>query len=422
MSLRFTTRLCLLLAMSCLVLPAFAQYRRPTPPPRTSPRAVAVLEIMPGGSAHLYPVSLMLDGKFYDASLYAAKPVPLALYSETVYEAMKSGMPVGLFTVQRASKNQNSWWGEGRWKPYAGDEEAASKQGPKSEAKSDKAGAKSGEAKKEAPADDPDRPVLKKPKAEAPAEPQVNAGAPSATPGAAEDKRAAREADEDPSRPMLRRGRPNDAGKEEPLPTSPIAGGGLPGKTPAKAAGKPSATYVAVSDAAPYDNRPYDYQAGAAQQEQLTKLASDIAIGEMRKFAAPSGRKLPPVVTLTNVGVHAYDLDYSNSPYIILSGQYLFHPAPTKGQTASVRDTVFYVTVVTRMDIDGKLNKVLAVATDSQHLDAYPQLELIDAIDVDADGRGELLFRQISDTGRSYIVYRVLPFQMTKLFEGGSGQ
>ena len=85
-------------------------------------------------------------------------------------------------------------------------------------------------------------------------------------------------------------------------------------------------------------------------------------------------------------------------------------------------DTVFYVTVVTRMDIDGKLNKVFAVATDTLHLDAYPKMELIDAIDVDGDGRGELLFRQITDTDRSYIVYRVLPYQLTKVFEGGSGQ
>ena len=421
MPLRHIVRLCLCLLLANAVSVS-AQYRRPSQPPRTSPRAVAVLEIMPTGSPHLYPVSLMLDGKFYDASLYAAKPVPLALYGDTVYEAQKSGMPVGLFTVQRAGRIENTWWGEGRWKPLAADEPAA-KTNPITGKEEGKSADKKSETKKTAEPDDPDRPVLKKPQASAPPPAPPKPSAPSAEAVEAEQRRAAKAADDDPNRPALRRGKPTDAEKEEPLPTSPIAGGGLPGKTPAKAMQKPTATYVAVSDAEPYDNRPYDYMSDDAQRAGLTKQATEVAVAELRKFAAPSGRKLPPAVTLTDVEMNAFDLDYSNSPYIILSGKYAYRVPPAKGESGiAARDADFYVTVVTRMNIDGKLDKVLAVATDSLHLDAYPQLQLIDAIDVDADGRGELLFRQIFDHGRSYIVYRVLPYQVSKVFEGGSGQ
>jgi len=43
---------------------------------------------------------------------------------------------------------------------------------------------------------------------------------------------------------------------------------------------------------------------------------------------------------------------------------------------------------------------------------------LIDAVDVDGDGRGELLFREVSDVGSAYVVYRVTPDQLWTLFEG----
>jgi len=45
-------------------------------------------------------------------------------------------------------------------------------------------------------------------------------------------------------------------------------------------------------------------------------------------------------------------------------------------------------------------------------------VELIDAVDADGDGRGELLFRQISDAGTAYVVYRVIGDQLWPLFQG----
>jgi hypothetical protein len=56
--------------------------------------------------------------------------------------------------------------------------------------------------------------------------------------------------------------------------------------------------------------------------------------------------------------------------------------------------------------------------TDTSHLDVIPQMELIDAVDVDGDGRGELLFRQVSDAGTAFVVYRVIGNQLYALFQG----
>ena len=56
--------------------------------------------------------------------------------------------------------------------------------------------------------------------------------------------------------------------------------------------------------------------------------------------------------------------------------------------------------------------------TDTSHLDVIPQMELIDAVDVDGDGRGELLFRQVSDAGTAFVVYRVIGNELYALFQG----
>jgi hypothetical protein len=45
-------------------------------------------------------------------------------------------------------------------------------------------------------------------------------------------------------------------------------------------------------------------------------------------------------------------------------------------------------------------------------------MELIDAVDADGDGRGELLFRRTSDGGSAYAIYRVTSDHLWPLFEG----
>jgi hypothetical protein len=48
---------------------------------------------------------------------------------------------------------------------------------------------------------------------------------------------------------------------------------------------------------------------------------------------------------------------------------------------------------------------------------------LIDAVDADGDGRGEFLFRAVSDTGSTWAVYRAGADQLVPLFQGTpSGQ
>ena len=112
-----------------------------------------------------------------------------------------------------------------------------------------------------------------------------------------------------------------------------------------------------------------------------------------------------------------FDLSNSNEPEAVLTAK-AHLPRRTGGKESAAPDLQYFVTLVARQDINGDFHKALANVTDTQHLDVLPRFELIDAVDADGDGRGELLFRQVSDAGTAFVVYRVIGDQLWPLFQG----
>ena len=128
-----------------------------------------------------------------------------------------------------------------------------------------------------------------------------------------------------------------------------------------------------------------------------------------------------------DVQLRVFDLGNVNEPELILTAKARMpqrSPAKETGPSAQNqnKDLQYMITLVARGDVNGDFHKALANITDTQHLDAIPRLDLIDAVDVDGDGRGELLFRQVAQAGSAFVVYRVIGDRLYSLFQGTPGQ
>ena len=424
-----------------------AQFGRPTS--SKGPRALGLLELAPNGKGHLIPITIMIDGQFYVAGAYKASPVPMALDAGIVYEAERTGNSVGLFTITGALHGpNNSWVGAGKWqlpaseqpkkpsvkqKPHTDEDEGPPKlkrpesqkpsapstppPNPPSTGGSAPAASPSGSQSK-AP-EDSNRPVLKRPESQAPA--------------AASSAPAESEPPEDPNRPRLRRGKPaameHESDEENsPAPALPPS----PAKTStAKTAVVPAVAPIqllpAISDAGGPEPRPFTYDMKPDEEQTLRKKVLALAAKELTakvagtanpaaEHPAPSAKKstrtaATPQPTFDDVQLRAFDLTSNNEPVFVLS-------AKARLPQSKSPTTDYFITLVARTDLYGELHKAFSQITDTQHLDVLPRYELIDAVDADGDGRGELLFREVSDAGKAFAVYRVIGNQLWPLFEG----
>ncbi len=276
------------------------------------------------------------------------------------------------------------------------------------------------------PEEDSDRPVLKRPAA---ATTEVASASSPAVSAPAE------EAD----RPVLKRGAPTPAE----LKKRNAAVTALESTKTPKDLHKPSASSAApsepvqlipaISDAAGPEPRPYAYSLKPDEEQKLRKKILALAADEVRAWAAqpesaaskpaaraasrPASKAKPPEPSFEDVQLHPFDLSNSNEPIVVLTAKARM---PVRPGTTS--DLQYIITLVARDDMYGDLHKVFASVTDTNHFDVLSRLELIDAVDADGDGRGELLFRQVSDSGSAFVLYRVIGDRLWPLFQGTPGQ
>jgi hypothetical protein len=221
----------------------------------------------------------------------------------------------------------------------------------------------------------------------------------------------------DPNRPILKRGKPQE---EQAVAIK----DNTPTKKPVVPPPGMSTYQVGVSDASPSEEHQYKWSWANPEEEQKMKTqAEKMALAAVADYAKRVNGPKPG--KLEDVKISAYDLSYSNSPDIILSARVLPEasksPARRGEKTADAAASVsssgreYYVTIVGREDIYAQLQKSFGVATDNKHLDAFPRMELIDAVDADGDGNGDLLFRSTNDTGSSFVIYRELGYKLDEL-------
>jgi hypothetical protein len=364
-------------------------------------RATAVLEVTtdPAGvvSTRVFPVTVLDDGNFHDASTYKSTPRPMALDNGIVYEAQKSGVPQGYVTIVNGVERNDAWRAFGKWQLIT-----AAK---KTETPAAQVNAGDG------------RPILHHGDAGAGAGTDAGAStpAPSPTPQEAQVQTSSSSSQDDSGRPILRRHTSeNPEPSASPSPT-PAASGKVP-ETRLAVIPAGTRTFVGVSDNQPSDSRSFDFIWKPGEEQQMEAKMRKLVLAQLPHENA----RLTPEDSLKNVVMRSFDLDLSNDAVLVMSaevpGSYLAPAA--KGSSGKFISR--YVTVIARVDFDGVPQKLSSSVTDSSRLDVAPRLELIDAVDVDGDGLGELLFREYSFDNASFIIYGVGRNSVTKVFEGAS--
>lgn len=463
------------------------------------PRALGLVQITDKGKAHLIPIAIMMDGKFYDAESFKATPVPMALDFGIVYEGFRAGVSQGLFTITQPGQLNHEWIAEGTWLPEGArpktdkqkytppviDEGGKDDDRPvlhrRAGGEADKDDKDKGEAKPpststtaasstptssspppataptstssgtgSAPSNTSSSTTTSTPSSTTPSSstapktsdttkaPGSATSKPSDSSAKASDSSASKSSDydqpiSDPNRPILRRGKPDPNAHHEPFvnfddPAQAATASKEAGKEAdaARAAAAASVqTVAAISDAGGPDPRPYTYDLKPAEEAIYRNKMLELAGQQLRpksqssastKLPASAGKKSSSSKTakpeFEGINLRIFDLSNSNEPVLVLSAR-----TPVPPATASSAQVPQEITLIARTNLEGELQKLFFAQTDARHLDLSPRMELVDAVDADGDGRGELLFRRTFDSASAYAIYRVTADGLWTLWE-----
>ena len=240
------------------------------------------------------------------------------------------------------------------------------------------------------------------------------------------------------NRPRLRRGKPAESFADDDVPGYSKPGAKIApnaGKvvTPVSAAQQNVQLVPAISDAAQTPLHPFTFDWLKGEEEDRRKQMVTLAKDELRAYiaakaknsstgkpahAAAVHRAAVPEPILEAVQMVAYDVWRSNQPVMILSATAHMPPPPSGTAHSAYNAGLQYsMVVVAYPDIYNNLHKLYVGVTDKFHLDITPKLELIDAVDVDGDGAGELLFRETTDQGTGWVIYRATADKLWKMYD-----
>ncbi len=469
-----TALLCLCLAAP---LAANAQMHKVAPPEKVT-RAVAVYEwtgdLAKPTAARIVPVTIFINGHMEDAGDYLPEPMPFALQTGDIYSIEKAGKAQGAVDIDYARNILppgstadvaaiGAWYGYGKYAPLP----------PPAKPKALKASAhpsvivgglndddrphfvgKQPSQPEDTPtptksstgstSDDPDRPHL---------------GHRDGTATASNGTGTVPDSD-DPDRPTLRHRDPEPEGKQKkqkqsdsaviPMATSlnddpnrPVMRRGKPagGDTTPELKTLPPDLHqaVAVSDAANREPHIFtrEWESPTDRTQTLAVLEA-LAQSRIAKYLTTwhlsppaltptnppanthatyrAGRKVqlnpaPTPPTLLEEQISAYTLSYGGLPTFVYTAQ---SPIAVGGPV--------YITLVAQRLPSGEMQVALSNVTDAAHLDRTPWLRPIDAVDPDWSHRADLLFEVRAQTTRQFALYRLTTAQAEQQFITGTIQ
>jgi hypothetical protein len=217
----------------------------------------------------------------------------------------------------------------------------------------------------------------------------------------------------DPDRPHLLYGKPSGYG----VPVLPTLFG-LPADM---------RQTVAVSDATDRPEHPWNYTwANPDDEDKMKSAMEDQARTALGLGAAPAAK--PKTVISKTAAAHksakptaavppapllveqfrVFELAYGSGATMVLSAH-----------TMATGDQEKFVTLIGQPDLYGGVAVLMKNVTDAAHLDLTPRMRLVDAVDAEADNRGELLFELRGTTERQFTLYRVLRGDARQIFLSG---
>jgi hypothetical protein len=289
-------------------------------------------------------------------------------------------------------------------------------------------GSDSGKASSSAPDVDPDRPTLHR---HSTAANSSDNGAPvSAT------------TEVDPDRPRLKRGRPEDLESLDVPSTVEIAKlSGNPENLKLMAAVSDIKTRVPHSFVYSWSDPDDMKKAQAALEDTARNLLSgkplqpQIAGTTAGKTAAAKTTAAKPVPaaakpSTTSHATHKTAAKSPTAPPLELKDEQFKAYELSFGSGATLvfsassgeGDAVKYATIIAQPDFNGTPQVIWKQVTSGGQLDVTPRMQLVDAVDTDADNRAELIFELAGKTDRQFAIYRVADHSVQQVFTTGSSE
>lgn len=237
--------------------------------------------------------------------------------------------------------------------------------------------------------------------------------------------------DVDPDRPRLMRGRPENLETIDD-PDKVITAQGVKLESPTAQIKQ----VIGVSDVKTRTPHSFVYSWTDAQdatkmQAAMENLAKNILAGNGAKLSKPAATTAapkkatttvttrrtthkpasPPLPDLTDEQFKAYELSFGGGATLVFSAK-----------AAGTGDQVKFITLIAQPDFDGNPQVILKQVTSEQELDVTPRMQLVDAVDTDADNRAELIFELAGKRDHQYAIYRVADRTVNQVFTTGGSQ
>jgi hypothetical protein len=178
---------------------------------------------------------------------------------------------------------------------------------------------------------------------------------------------------------------------------------------------------VAVSDASDRPEHLWNYTwANPGDEDKMKAAMEDLARTALGLTPPPAPKPksgvahktlkpaAPPPAPLLVEEFRVFELAYGSGATMVISA----HSIDTGAQEK-------FVTLIAQPDLYGGVVVLVKNVTDAAHLDVTPRMRLVDAVDVEADNRGELLVELRGATERQFALYRVLRGDAKRIFLSG---